>query len=450
MTSIIDEIVAESMNSIRRAGKKEYERTRTLILDILSLAAAGYILDPKPREIYSIVGEGRGDSTVLGRWSKTNSLSASIINSFSAHVLELDDWLAPGLVHAGASIIPTIISLSEKNGNTLEEAIEAIMIGYEISGRVGILLGKKHYRYWHTTSTAGGVGVAAAVASLLGKARDEVSKAASTAAAYSAGLWGIIGREVSVKPLSTTHAAFTGLVSNGLVGFVPQWNKKVFESERGVCRVMNGECNIEKALSPPWDIAVNRVSHKLYPASRNAQTVIQVALKASEKVDVRDIEKIELEVFEEAYQVADIVGPMTVDEAKFSLTFLTSLSLTRGWSSIYDLKKGLHDPLVRELERKVAIRIRPDFTAMYPEKQPVLLRITTRKNGVIEIYEETPLGDPQHPLTRDNIVRKAEMLSEEADEPRIREMVARVLEAAYGEPVRNLIPSGDPVTQSRV
>lgn len=439
MPSLVDRIVDESLNTVKRAGRKEYERTRTLILDILSLSASGYILDPKPRELCKTVGDEHGNSTILGKWSKTSPLSASVINAFSAHVLELDDWLAPGLVHAGASIIPTIIAVAEKNGATLEEAMESIMLGYEVAGRVGILLGKKHYRYWHTTSTAGGVGVAAAVSYLLRHEADPISKAVSTAAAYAAGLWGIIGREVSVKPLSTSHAAFVGLVASGLESFVPQWNKNVFESERGVCRVMSGECNIEKALTPPWDIAVNKVSHKLYPASRNAQTVIQVALRASEKVKASEIREIELEVFEEAYQVADIVGPLTVDEAKFSLTFLTSLSLTRGWHSIYDLKRGLRDPLVRELERKVKIRIRPDFTAMYPERQPVLLRIKTKDNNIIEIYEEIPIGDPQHPLTRETIIRKAYTLADEAGDARIKLLANRILEAKFTDAVGDIL-----------
>jgi len=440
--SIIENITHESLEAVKRARREDYDRTRILLIDIIAVGSAGFRLDPKPRKLQELFGSSKGSCTLFGAWSTTNILAAAVINSFSSHVLELDDWLAPGLIHAGASVVPSVIALAEKEGKTLEETLEAIMLGYELAGRVGLLLGKKHYKYWHTTSTAGGVGVASAISYLIhGNDVENISRAASVAAAYSGGLWGIIGREVAIKPLSTAHAAFLGVSSSSLSIFVPPGNKRVFETERGICNVMNGECNIDEAMSPPWRIAVEVVSNKIFPASRNTHTVIQAALKLAGKVDLGRIKSITIEVFEEAYQVADIIGPITVDEAKFSLTFLASLSLTRGWNSIYDLKKALSDPLVRELEKKIRLKIREDFTAMYPEKQPARIIIDLNDGNRIEAYEEIPIGDPAHPLGAENILKKARLLAIESKDDIMLRIIEILKNPSMSESIREIFAS---------
>ena len=437
---VLEEIISISLEKTEKAGPLQISKARTNIIDIVSVASAGFIMDSKPQLLFNSIGrESEGPSTIFGYWSKTDVLTASVINAFSSHALELDDWLSPSYVYAGASIVPSVLAVSEMLDCSLESAIKAILLGYEVAGRIGILLGKSHYKYWHTTSTAGGVGAASAVTYLLeGYNEEKIVKAALMAALYGAGVKTLIWKNLSLKPFSPAHASFVALTSMSLKDFVTRI-PKAYESENGICELMHGECDSERALSPPWNYAIEAVTHKIFPVSRVAQTLVHAALRLSEKVKVDKIKEIRVETFEEAYQLADITEPLTADEARFSLTFLTSLSIARGWQGIYNLKFEISNPLVRSLERKVRVSVREDFTALYPEKQPVRIVVLQKEGEKFEVYEDTPVGYPGNPENERLVLKKAEQLTLDAGDNRALKVINRIRESSLSTPVRALL-----------
>ena len=432
-------IIEESIALLSKAGSKEFRKARLHLIDIVSVAAAGYRIDSKPSYLYHSLGEcSVGTSTIMGLWKKATVLQAALVNSFSAHVLELDDWLPEGFAHVGASIIPCVIATGESLGCSLEEALEAIILGYEVAGRIGWFLGRRHYRRWHTTSTAGGIASAVAVGYLRGLEVEGLIKAAATASAYASGIWGIIGREVAVKPLSAMHAAFLGITSPTLTDYISETVDDALDSERGLCNVMDAECK-EDSLNPSWSFAINRAGHKIFPACRNSHTVIQASISLHGKVEPDDIKKIVIEVFEEAYQVADIRFPLTVEEAKFSLSYLASIGLLWGWVGLSELKRGLRDPRIRRLESMTEIRVREDFTEEYPVKQPARVVVELRNGDVLEAYEDTPIGDSSHPLSEENLLRKAVALSRDAQDPRLRNVIEEIKNASLHTSITDML-----------
>ncbi|MEM1619515.1 MAG: MmgE/PrpD family protein [Fervidicoccaceae archaeon] len=412
-STILEEIVSASVREVERSGEAQLERVKLLMGDLVSVASAGFLSDPKPLQLYSLLArESGGPSTVFGLWTKTETLCAVIVNAFSAHTLELDDWLANSLMYVGASIVPAVLAFAERSGSTLLRAARAVMLGYEVAGRIGLLLGRRHYRHWHTSSTAGGGGVAAALVYLTeGASVEDIVKAVYAAMLYAAGLRTKIWKNLAVKPFSPAHAAFVGLSSLALKSFISRVDE-IFSSSNGLCSLMDGECSVELALNPPWRYAVEVTLHKLFPVSRCAQTSVKAALELHGKVEPERVREVRLETFDEAYRLADIVYPLTVEEARFSLSFLVSACIARGWRGIYDLKSSLHDARVRELESKVRVEAREDFAAIYPERQPARVVVETVNGEVLESYEEKPLGSPSDPRLRSLIESKISMLSE--------------------------------------
>jgi 2-methylcitrate dehydratase len=192
-----------------------------------------------------------------------------------------------------------------------------------------------------------------------------------------------------------------------------------FSSDKTLCKLLNGECNYEKALNVPWRLAIEKTSIKLYPIARNIQTVVQACSKIKQNVKPNEIESVTVEVFEEAYQVADIENPQSIDEAKFSLKFVASLSLVDEVNGIRSISAGLRNPLVRELEKKIEIKTREDFSLLYPSKQPVRVIVKTKRGETIEVYEDEPIGDISSRNIEAIINKKAEMLSKDTGDLRL-------------------------------
>ena len=94
--------------------------------------------------------------------------AAALINGTAAHTVELDDIFRDGIYHPGAPTIAAALALAQASGASGEQFLRAVIVGYEISTRIGAAMGTAHYKYWHNTGTIGSFGAAAAAATLLG------------------------------------------------------------------------------------------------------------------------------------------------------------------------------------------------------------------------------------------------------------------------------------------
>ena len=102
-------------------------------------------------------GEAR---LALGR--RATIRAAALINGSAAHTVEVDDIFRDGIYHPGAPTIPAALALAQARRATGEAFLRGVIVGYEISTRIGAAMGREHYRYWHNTGTIGCFGAAAA------------------------------------------------------------------------------------------------------------------------------------------------------------------------------------------------------------------------------------------------------------------------------------------------
>ena len=108
----------------------------------------------------------RGEARLaLGR--RATVRAAALINGSAAHTVEVDDIFRDGIYHPGAPTIPAALALAQARRASGEAFLRAVIVGYEISTRIGAAMGRAHYKYWHNTGTIGCFGAAAAAAELL-------------------------------------------------------------------------------------------------------------------------------------------------------------------------------------------------------------------------------------------------------------------------------------------
>src|SRR4051812_28971068 len=156
---------AEQSRGIRFPDEVWHHARRALI-DWHAAVYPGAVVAPATLLEKSRVEElDRGDASLaLGR--KATTRAAAFINGTAAHTVEVDDIFRDGIYHPGAPTIAAALAVGQANGVDGLAFLRAVVVGYEISTRIGAAMGREHYKYWHNTGTIGTFGAAAACAEI--------------------------------------------------------------------------------------------------------------------------------------------------------------------------------------------------------------------------------------------------------------------------------------------
>ena len=118
---------------------------------------------------WSGIGLNGKTASVWGQGKRANIFTALMINGLSAHELELDDVHTASKSHVGAVVVPAAWGVAEAIAADGKAFTEAVIVGYEVMGRVGKAMdvSSNRRRGWHTTGVIGTFGAAAAAGKLL-------------------------------------------------------------------------------------------------------------------------------------------------------------------------------------------------------------------------------------------------------------------------------------------
>ena len=108
------------------------------ILDTIGAAVAGSAnWEYRDNFLNACRSFGQGCWNVIGSPAREFPLArAAMINSTFAHAIELDDGHKNAGVHAGASVVPTALTLGAGFGSTGKDVITAVVLGYDIVYRL--------------------------------------------------------------------------------------------------------------------------------------------------------------------------------------------------------------------------------------------------------------------------------------------------------------------------
>ena len=112
---------------------------------------------------------------------------AALIQGTAAHAAEVDDGFRDAMLHLGAATIAAALAAAQSVGANGPEFLRGVVLGYKVSTRVGVAVGRAHYRYCHNTGTMGCFGAAAAAGALLGLDEAAFAHALAMAGTFTAG-----------------------------------------------------------------------------------------------------------------------------------------------------------------------------------------------------------------------------------------------------------------------
>ena len=121
------------------------------------------------------------DATILVKGSKTSASSAALANGFANNALDIDDGYRQIKGHPGACILPVALTAGEMAQSiTGEEFLAALVVGYEVAIRAGLI---RHttYETYHSSGSWGAIGGVASAGKLLGLSRKKLYHALGAA-----------------------------------------------------------------------------------------------------------------------------------------------------------------------------------------------------------------------------------------------------------------------------
>lgn len=240
--------------------------------------------------------------------------------------IDYDDVSSNG--HPSAILVAAILSVDDGPRLDGEALLDAYLVGYEVSAKVGDMFHLPHSRHgWHTTSTAGTFGAAAAVCRLYGFDVGTTLNALGIAASMAAG----IGRNFGTmtKPLHSGLAARNGIQAARLARAGVTAADDVLEGPRGFVDMYGlgqGDLSVAATLGKPWAMEDRLPSLKKYPSCYTTHRVIDAMLELqnSHNFNADDVEAIIVRAPTKSTASLVYDRPRTGLEGKFSAHYVTA------------------------------------------------------------------------------------------------------------------------------
>jgi 2-methylcitrate dehydratase PrpD len=382
---------------------------------------AASVAGGSPRTAVALLAEHAGESTggiPLPGGGTASPVAAALPWGAAAHVLECDDTHQPSSTHPGSVVVTTALLGAAEAGLSMAKTSTAIVAGYEFMCRLGETSGptNEYARGFHPTGTCGAFGAAAAAAVLYELDRSQLRSALGIAASFASGSMAFLTNGAWTKLLHPGNAARSGLMAARLARRGFRGPDDPVSPPHGYLagHAPQGADLRISAPEPNEPLAVQTTSVKAHGCCRYEQGPIDALLdiRSRESIAAADVRSVRVGLLEAAWNiVAEPLEakrrPATTVDAQFSMPFGAALALVRGSASPLDHDEtNLADPEVQRLADLVECYRDPDLDADYPRKWRAAVEVTMADETVHRAAIDHPRGDPENPLTLDELVAR--------------------------------------------
>lgn len=360
-----------------------------------------------------------GSSSVLGTGTRTRPEAAALINGAFAQVLELDDKHGPSLARPGSSVVPAVLSVGEALDISVDEALSAIVVGYEVMIRLGGVAGSGFLRRgFHTSALLGAFGAAAAAGRVRGANSATIADAIGIAGTFAAGIQESTRTGSTSKVLHGGWAAHAGCVAAELAECGITGPASVMEGSYGLYHshlapeddldwpAATAELGVrwytpETAFKP---YPCCQVLHSFIEASKEIRTAL-----AADGAGVSEVEEVVCLVKEPGLTLVtkpmpEKQAPTHPHEARFSLPFVVASALLHGDIGVASFSEAaLCDRDIIKLAARVSAGEDPDSD--YPLHCPARMEVKAAGRTYRSEVLYHP-GCPEAPLSPEAVRRK--------------------------------------------
>ena len=399
------------------------DRAKYFCLDFAGVTLNGSTTDSAKAVVRALDDVGRsGPSTIVGTNKRALPEYAAMANGTAFHSIEMDDVNNEASLHPGVVAFPTALAMADIAPVSGKDFISAVVAGYDVIIRLGrALKPKEHYgRGFHPTGTCGAFGGAAVAARLLGLQGDDYTHALGIAGSQAAGSMEYLAQGAWTKRLHPGWSAHSGIWAALLARAGYSGPTTILEGRDGFLNAYSGDPDPSLVLKDLGEeYQVTRTSVKPHACCRYNQGPIDCLLEIGKSNDFQamDIEEVKIGVLSQGMRlVAEPVeakrNPESVVDMQFSMPFAAAVALSYGSASLNEYAIGIPDrPEVRHIMDRVQCVTDPKLDAQTPKLFPAWAEVRTSNGRTMRSELTYPKGDPENPVTWDEMRTKFNLLS---------------------------------------
>jgi len=348
-------------------------------------------------------------SGVLGRADRVDMASAALVNGITSHTFDFDDTHLRTIIHPAGPVASALLALAETKHASGREVIDALVLGIDVSCRMGNAIYPEHYdRGWHITGSTGALGAAAACARLMKLDPQRTAWALGIAASQPIGMREQFG--TMTKPFHPGAAARAGLTSALLAknGFTA--SPRALEAPRGYAQVVSTRYDwkeLTDELGERFEISFN--TYKPFACGIVIHPTIDAATQLRAKgVKAEDVERVELKVHSLVLELTGKKEPQDGLQGKFSVYhgFAAGLIFGRASEPEYDDGIVTREDMVA-LRRKVVATVDDSIDEAAADVTAVM------KDGRrVHVFVEHAIGSLERPMTDKDLEGKFHSLAD--------------------------------------
>lgn len=404
-----DRLPADAIHQVKRR-----------VIDAMGCAMGGYREDvPTMVRKYAMeTGASGAGSTVIGTAHRTAPDLAAFANGVMVRYLDFNDSGTSKEVGGHPSgNIPAVLAAAEYAGAGPEDFMTALVLAYEIHGRMADELGLWRRGWDHASYMT--LATASGAAKVMGLDHARMADALSLATVTGFYLGQTrTGRVSKWKGCAEGNGNRNGvfaavMAKNGMTG-----PEDAFEGRKGMFKVASAPVEM-----PPFGgmngegFKLQIAQHKYFPSDHETQCCAHPFLELGQKLKGRldDIEKIVVDTYRLTMEVAadspEKWDPQTRETADHSLPYTMALCLTQGgyWLDDFEQEKILR-PELRPLMKKFEVRETEECNNNFPESNSFRIEVTMKNGEKIRAGIDHAKGDPANPMTDEEIVTKFKRL----------------------------------------
>ena len=333
---------------------------------------------------------------LLGRPERVDMSNAALINGISSHTYDFDDTHLKTIIHPAGPVASAALALAEVRGLSGRDIIDALVIGVEVSCRVGNAIYPHHYdRGWHITGSTGMLGSAAACSRLLRLDADQTQMALGIAASQPIGLREQFG--TMTKPFHPGAAAKAGLMSALLARHGFTASRRALEAPRGLLQVFSDKVDwteISRDLGASWEIALN--TYKPFACGIVIHPSIDGCVQFRERgITPEQVRSIHIKVHPLVLELTGKKAPRTGLEGKFSVYHSCAVGLIYGRAGEHEYTDAVvNDPRVVALRDKVSAEVDESIA-----EDAADLQLVTADGVVHRVHVAHAVGSLSQPMS---------------------------------------------------
>ncbi len=400
------------------------DRVKYFFLDFIGVASRGS-KENSSQSMFRFVretGSGNRGGVVIGTKERAPFVYAALANGTSSHAIEMDDVNNEASLHPGVVVFPSALATGEMTRATGRRFIEGVVAGYEVMIRLGKALGPENsYRQgFHPTGTCGTFGSCMTSAKLIGLNDEKMINAMGIAGSQAAGSMEYLAQGAWTKRFHAGWAAHSGMIAAQLAKRGFKGPTSIIEGRDGFLHAYSNGADQSKVLEGIGSgFEILRTSVKPHACCRYMQPPIDGVLKIVKENNLRPdhVQGVKLGLLRAgapliAEPIENKYRPESIVDAQFSMPFGAAVAILYNKAGLgeFHLSK-IRSEEVKRMMRRVECFVDPELDKTFPKQWCATAEIFTKNGQRYFTKVEYCKGDPENPLTWEELIEKFHDLS---------------------------------------